>query len=181
MDTTTKTGTELALPPAVKQAVIPPPTKTELIEAMARRRIALQIEARDKHSAAREKAHQAARESILEHFREVLHQTCDDSILDVDFGWNNGNGRSNNINVKVKFDNAPAKAHQLIVEWRNLSGDRVNVETLTEAVKVIRSQMQRMAPNRVGAMLSDPSVVRGLDRMIKQLATTPEPSTQLPA
>lgn len=163
----TKPSVQLSIiPKAVVNAVIPKPTKAEIIEAMAQRKFTVLTKERDEQNA----ANKLEQESIDAEVRVIASQ-LPLPVAVVHVGWIS-NSRITNMSVSFThpdFENhLTPQLRSRILKLRDKRNQAAQVPDVCDIKREIRESMNTMN-ERVGAMLGDATVTKALDKMLAAL------------
>jgi hypothetical protein len=163
------TSLEIALPAVITQKVQPKPTRSEIIQALAHRKMAhIQKEKAsiDEKIAAAEKKVNAM---LIAYALKVARQ-CE---CDTYHGYNHSGGRSG-ASVRFKLDNLPESIVAALAAYDTLKSTQVRVPDFKKVRDEIRDSLLASQPDRVAAMVSSPAMAKALDKMLVELEAKPD-------
>lgn len=193
------TSTQLVLPKKLASSVKPQPTKTEIIEALARRLIQQQEQERIDAYAAADKQEKLAKEMLDAYAKEAIKDgaLAPTGVHTTSSEWQ---GHDSEGKSQYKYThsfsliaalNPPDRIVRAFLKARDLKTAQYKVHvcsSLAQAKREIRAKMEGARPpmitpaERVNQMLTDPAAVKGLDAMLKALSRTLEaPATPVAA
>lgn len=158
------TSLELALPTAITRKVQPKPTRTEMIQALAHRKLAhIQKEkaATDAKITAAEKKVDAM---LVAHALKVARQAECDTYHGHEY-----NDRWSGASVRIKLENLPENIVAALRAYVAIKATRVRVPEFKTVRDDIRDSLAATQPDRVAAMVSNPAMAKALDKMLSEL------------
>lgn len=161
--------TEIILPTKVAKSIVPPPKKSEIIEALAARRVALLYAEYEKWQATQDRLQAEIDAEILAYF--LANQSSLKPEINSGSVWDctKQTKQVGASSIKFEMDNVPQRTKNKMVQKAMLRKERPHREELSEAKRYIRETMAKTQGDRVKAMLADPAAVRGLDAMLKRM------------
>jgi hypothetical protein len=171
-------SSSLVIPPVINKKVQPKPTKAELVEALARRKIdQLQKEKADAHT-----EYKVIEEEFKAGVREYVEKNISALLNSGSVGISTGHYHSASQNqraywsspgISFNLDNLPADLHKRRVLMGELHKKVwMHIPSLSEARRAIRCALDGVMPaadkhSRVAAMLADTGVTKALDKMLE--------------
>lgn len=158
----------LVIPKSIASSTVPAPSKSEIVAALAHRKLTLCQEELAKWEIQVAESEKALEAAMLEF---LMAKRDDASVCRVEVfnGYENNSEAIHGAYIKFTTDNLSRELQRKVSAHKKLRKSRPTVPSFFDAKREIRASMDGLVENRVSAMLKDETTVAALDKFLSKL------------